>query len=60
LLNILNIDVAARPELLDCPEMRELIVSKAFAQGVQACRSKHLVDYAEVTAVKLSILERLF
>jgi len=27
---------------------------------VQACRSKHLVDYAEVTAVKLSILERLF
>ncbi len=60
LLNILNIDVTAIPELLDCPETRELIASEAFGQGVQACRSKHLVDYAGVTAIKLSVLERLF
>ena len=60
LLNVLNIDVTAVPELLDCPEMRDLIASEAFGQGVQACRSRHLVDYAEVTAIKLSVLERLF
>jgi len=60
LLNILNIDVTAVPELLDCPEMRDLIASEAFGQGVQACRAKHLVDYAEVSTIKLSVLERLF
>jgi malto-oligosyltrehalose trehalohydrolase/4-alpha-glucanotransferase len=60
LLNVLNIDVTAVPELLDCPEMRDRIASEAFGQGLQACRSKHLVDYAKVTAIKLSVLERLF
>ena len=60
LLNILNIDVTAVPELLGCPETRDLIASEAFGQGVQACRSKHLVDYAGVAATKLSVLERLF
>ena len=60
LLNILNIDVNAVPELLDCPETRDLIASEAFGQGVQACRSKHLVDYAGAAAIKLSVLEKLF
>jgi malto-oligosyltrehalose trehalohydrolase/4-alpha-glucanotransferase len=60
LLNILNIDVSSVPELLDCPEIRDLIASEAFGQNVQACRSKHLVDYAEVKAIKLAVLERLF
>jgi 4-alpha-glucanotransferase len=60
LLNILNIDVTAVPELLDCPEIRELIATEAFGQGVQICRFKHLVDYAGVTAIKLSVLEKLF
>jgi 4-alpha-glucanotransferase len=60
LLNILNIDVTAVPELLDCPEMRDLIASEAFGQNVLACRAKHLVDYAQVTTIKLSVLEKLF
>jgi malto-oligosyltrehalose trehalohydrolase/4-alpha-glucanotransferase len=60
LLNILNIDVTAVPELLGCPEMGDLITSEAFGQNVAACRAKHLVDYAEVTAIKLSVLEKLF
>jgi malto-oligosyltrehalose trehalohydrolase/4-alpha-glucanotransferase len=60
LLNVLNIDVAGVPELLHCPEMQRLIASETFGQDVQACRSKHLVDYAEVAAVKLSVLEKLF
>jgi 4-alpha-glucanotransferase len=60
LLNILNIEVNAVPELLHCPEVRDLIASEAFRRRVQACRAKHLVDYAEVTAIKLSVLEKLF
>jgi len=52
--------VSAVPELPDCPKMRGLIASETFGQNVQACRSKHLVDYAEVAAIKLSVLERLF
>ena len=60
LLNILNIDVTAVPELLDCPETRELIASENFGQDVQACRSKRLVDYAGVAVIKLSVLKRLF
>ncbi|MFC7478602.1 malto-oligosyltrehalose trehalohydrolase [Dankookia sp. GCM10030260] len=60
LLNILNIDVMAVPELLDCPDTRELIASDEFRADLEACRAKPLVDYAEVTAVKLSMLEMLF
>ena len=60
LLNILNIDVTAVPELVDCLEIRDLIASEAFGQSVAACRAKRLVDYAGVTALKLSILEKLF
>jgi 4-alpha-glucanotransferase len=60
LLNILNIDVTAVPELLHCPELRELIGFEVFGHHVQACRAKHLVDYAEVAAIKLSVLEKLF
>jgi malto-oligosyltrehalose trehalohydrolase/4-alpha-glucanotransferase len=60
LLNILNIDVSAVPELGHCPEVRALIASEGFVERVQSCRAKHLVDYAAVTALKLSVLEKLF
>src|SRR5207248_9796349 len=60
LLNILNIDVTAVPELLHCPEMRDLIASEALGDNVQACRAKHLVDYTEVAAIQLSVLKKLF
>ncbi|WP_239002790.1 malto-oligosyltrehalose trehalohydrolase [Rhodovastum atsumiense] len=60
LLNVLNIDVLAVPELLDCPQTRELITSEAFRARVAACSARPLVDYAEVTALKFSVLEQLF
>jgi malto-oligosyltrehalose trehalohydrolase/4-alpha-glucanotransferase len=60
LLNILNIDVTAVPELLHCPGIRDLIASETFGRRVQTSRAQHLVDYAEVNAIKLSVLERLF
>jgi hypothetical protein len=54
LLNILNIDVAALPELHHCPEAWRLIESEAFGRDLSACRAKHLVDYAAVTTLKLT------
>ncbi len=60
LLNTLNIDVLALPELLDCAEMRDLIASDAFRARLGACRASMLVDYAEVATIKLSVLKRLF
>jgi 4-alpha-glucanotransferase len=60
LLNILNIDVAALPELNLCPEAWRLIESEAFVRELSACRAQHLVDYAAVTTLKLTALELLF
>ncbi|HEY1797875.1 MAG TPA: 4-alpha-glucanotransferase [Stellaceae bacterium] len=60
LLNILNIDIGAVPELDRSPEAQALIASPAFQRQLQSCRSQHLVDYAGVTALKLEALEALF
>ena len=60
LLNILNIDVAAVPEAAACAAAQGLIASPAFQQRLAACRDRHLVDYAEVAALKLAVLEMLF
>jgi 4-alpha-glucanotransferase len=60
LLNILNIDVTAVPELRDSPRTQALIDSAAFQERLEACRSRHLVDYAGVTQLKLAALETLF
>jgi 4-alpha-glucanotransferase len=60
LLNILNIDVTAVPELRHSPEAQALIGSPAFQERLQACRAQHLVDYAGVTKLKLAALETLF
>jgi malto-oligosyltrehalose trehalohydrolase/4-alpha-glucanotransferase len=60
LLNILNIDITAVPELLDCHETRASIASEAFRIDLDACRTKPLVDYVQVTALKISMLKKLF
>jgi len=60
LLNILNIDVAALPELHHCREAGRLIETATFQRDLATCRSQHLVDYAGVTALKLKALEPLF
>jgi 4-alpha-glucanotransferase len=57
LLNVLNIDVTAVPELRDHPE---LLTSGTFGEQIATCRAARLVDYATVTRLKLSILEKLF
>ena len=60
LLNILNIDVMAIPELRNCPEARKLITSPGFQRRLRACRTAQLVDYEAVTDLKLSAMETLF
>ena len=60
LLNILNIDVTAVPELNSFPETCRLIESEAFQKDLRACRSQHLVDYLGVMRLKLTALEPLF
>jgi malto-oligosyltrehalose trehalohydrolase/4-alpha-glucanotransferase len=60
LLNILNIDIAAVPELADSREAQELIGSADFRQSLAACRARHLVDYVRVAELKLRVLHMLF
>ena len=60
LLNVLNIDVSAVPELRNCPSVQQKIESDVFRKRLEACRAAHLVDYVAVADLKLSILEALF
>jgi 4-alpha-glucanotransferase len=60
LLNVLNIDVQAVPELQHSPVARRLIASAEFQQRVAACRSQALVDYTAVRELKFAALAALF
>ncbi len=60
LLNVLNIDVAALPELAQCAAALRRVESAAFAASLRRCRSAELVDYAGVAALKLPVLRQLF
>ncbi len=59
-LNILNIDPAKVPEYATCERCRLLAEAPEFKRRLQACREAPLVDYAEVTALKLPVLEVMF
>ncbi len=60
LLNVLNIDVNAVPELRISPEARRLIESGTFQKRLDACRARGMVDYGTVTDLKLEALALLF
>jgi malto-oligosyltrehalose trehalohydrolase/4-alpha-glucanotransferase len=60
LVNILNIDVLAVPELLDCAETQDLIEADGFRSDLEACRAPHLIDYTKVARLKMRVLEALF
>jgi 4-alpha-glucanotransferase len=60
LLNVLNIDVTALPELPECRPAAERIAAPEFRQRLEAARAAPLVDYAAVTALKLDVLRLLF
>lgn len=60
LLNVLNIDIEAVPELINSPETRQLLGSTEFQRKLSECRAATLVDYAGVAALKLQVLRLLF
>src|SRR5579884_613186 len=59
LLNVLNIDVEAVPELAHAPDVRELLGAPQFRRELAQCRAEPLVDYARVAELKLNALHRL-
>ena len=60
LLNVLNIDVTALPELSGCAAAQALLDSDVFRHQLAAAREAALVDYTAVTALKLQALRVLF
>jgi 4-alpha-glucanotransferase len=61
LLNIINIDVMALVEQCSAaPEILALIQSDEFQRELQASRESNVVDYTQVTKLKLATLRLLF
>jgi 4-alpha-glucanotransferase len=60
LLNVLNVDVAALPELAECDAARELLESAPLRESLRAARDSKTVDYTRVAQIKTRVLETLF
>src|SRR5262249_11193861 len=60
LLNPLNIDVEAVPELARCERAKAKLGSEQFRQALATYRAERLVDYTQVSAIKFDILRDLF
>ena len=58
--NELYVDIAAIPELRDCPEARGRIASAAFQEQLARRRAASRVDYEGVMALKWPVLQALF
>ena len=59
-LNPIYIDVTAVPEFDRSAAAQTLVESAPFAERLEKCRAAPLVDYGEVTALKLEALRLLF
>lgn len=59
-LNVFYLDVTAVPDLAQCARAREQIADPAFQRRLAAARGGDLVDYPEVAALKLPVLETLY
>lgn len=53
------IDITRVPELALCPEVRDIIQSPSFRAEITNQRTKSLVDYRRIMALKRSVLEQL-
>lgn len=60
LLNILYIDVTAVPGFSECAAAQVLVHSEEFQAALLQCRAALLVDYSQVTDLKLQALRILF
>jgi len=59
-LNVLYIAVAEMPEYAECEELRRELESDAVQERLAALRAAPLVDYVEVSSLKLPALDRLY
>jgi 4-alpha-glucanotransferase len=59
-LNPLYIDIAAVPDLAECPAAQAQLRDPGFASSLAALRQAPLVDYTGVAAAKLALLEPLW
>jgi 4-alpha-glucanotransferase len=60
LLNVLNIDVAAVPELAQSPRARRRMADAGFQRRLDTCRRSPEVCYTDVAALKLPVLREIF
>lgn len=60
LLNILYIDVTGVPGFPGCAEAQALVKSEEFQGALRECRAAPLVEYSQVTGLKLRALRILF
>ena len=56
LLNVLNIDVTAVPELQGCAKARQLLDSTDFRRRIRSCRTQSQLDYTAVAGLKMEAL----
>jgi len=60
LLNVLNIDVAAIPELATSPHARKIIEAPSFTDDLAQCRAMDWIDYQAIAKLKRPVLHALF
>jgi 4-alpha-glucanotransferase len=60
LLNVLNIDVVQVANQTPEVDLSALLCDAALAQRLSKCRESRLVDYSEVSTLKLGVLQLLF
>jgi (1->4)-alpha-D-glucan 1-alpha-D-glucosylmutase len=59
-LNVLYLDVEAIDDLAECQAALALVEGPRFQARLQALRAAELVDYGQIAAVKLEVLELLY
>lgn len=57
--NELYVDVTSIPDVRNCPPAQAILGSQEFQQGVAAQRSRLLVDYRVIMALKRRVMEEL-
>ncbi|MFQ5586813.1 MAG: 4-alpha-glucanotransferase [Thermodesulfobacteriota bacterium] len=60
LLNLLYLDIEAIPDFAECGEVCDLVSTPPFQSRLEGVRRNNLVDYREVTDIKLTILDMLY
>ncbi|WP_077729299.1 malto-oligosyltrehalose synthase [Methylocaldum sp. 14B] len=58
--NVLYLDVEAIPDFAESEAVQQAVADPEFQAQLRALRAEELIDYTEVAAVKLGILESLF